>query len=207
MARYAGPACRLCRREGKKLFLKGQRCTSDKCPIERGRPVPGEPGKTARPRVSGYAVHLREKQAVKRMYGIVEAQMKRYYEIASKSVGKTGEVLLQLLERRLDNVVFRAGFVPSRRAARQFVVHGHVLVNQRKVDRPSYQVKIGDVITLKEKSQKVPLVKETFEKSKEIPRWIEVDRANWTAKIIDLPRREDMPQDIREELIVEFYSK
>ena len=147
MARYTGPVCRLCRREGRKLFLKGQRCYGDKCAIERGRPVPGEPGKTARPRVSGYAVHLREKQAVKRMYGIVEAQMKRYYEIAAKSAGKTGEILLQLLERRLDNVVFRAGFAPSRRTARQLVVHGHVLVNGRKVDRPSYQVKVGDVIT------------------------------------------------------------
>ncbi len=212
MGRYTGPVCRLCRREGRKLFLKGERCYTDKCALERRKALgkhipPGEPPKK-RTRVTGYALHLREKQAVKRFYGVSETQMKKYYEMASRKKGVTGELILQFLERRLDNVVYRLAFAPSRRAARQLVAHGHILVNGRKTDIPSYLVEPGDVIELKEKSRNIPIVKETLDKrANEVPKWLKLDKENFRGEVLNYPQPDDLPKDFRMQLVVEFYSK
>jgi len=207
MARYPDSKCRLCRREGTKLFLKGERCFSPKCPLEKkGAVAPGQHGLKMRRRLSEYGVQLREKQKAKRTYGVLERQFRRYFKKAFKKRGVTGEALLQLLESRLDNVVYRLGFVPSRSVARQLVRHGHILVDGKKVDIPSYQVKPGQVINLNPKAMKIEVVKKSLaEKKKEIPSWLQKKAA--VGKIIRLPTREEIGADIAEQLIVEYYSR
>ncbi len=209
MARYTGPVCRLCRREGEKLFLKGDRCYTDKCPFERRRYPPGVHGRSRRTKMSIYGIQLREKQKVKRIYGLLEAQFKRYFEKARKMGGNTGENLLSLLERRLDNVVYQLGFAKSRNQARQLTTHGHVMVNGRKVDIPSYLVKVGDAISIKPGSRKIPFVKEALESRDlgAIPSWLVLDKNAFEGRVVRLPERSDITHPINESLIVELYSK
>ncbi len=212
MARYRDAVCRLCRREGGKLFLKGDRCYKPSCAIEkRGTQPPGMHGATARRKVLvGYGQQLREKQKVKRIYFILEKQFRNYFEKASNQKGITGENLLFLLERRLDNVVYRAGFSTSRRQARQLVNHGHIQVNGKKVDIPSFQVKQGDIVTVKDTSHKNPHVEGAWQTAagRGRPVWIsQVDGADMSASVSGLPRREDIDPNINEQLIVELYSK
>ncbi|MBI2823027.1 MAG: 30S ribosomal protein S4 [Acidobacteria bacterium] len=209
MARYRGPVCRLCRREGMKLFLKGQRCFSEKCAVEKRSWPPGEHGKDTRSKTLGYGLQLREKQKVKRLYGILENQFRNYFEKAVRHRGITGEKLLTALERRLDTVVLRLGFGSSPTQARQLVRHGHVQVNGKKVNIPSYLVTRGDVITLKPKLQKNLMVQQSVDlaTSQGLPQWLELDRENFKATVRELPRREDIRLPIEEQLIVELYSK
>lgn len=210
MARYREAVCRLCRREGIKLFLKGERCFTEKCAIERRNFAPGQHGKERRPKLIGYGLQLREKQKVRRVYGVLEAQFRNYFEKAEKQKGITGEQLLVLLERRLDNAVYRTGMATSRAAARQFVRHGHVRVNGRKVNIPSFQVDVGDVISLRDKMKQNPMVLQArdFSTHQTIVSWLEVDRENLTAKVTALPRREELvTPPVQERLIVELYSK
>jgi len=210
VARYTGPKCRLCRREGMKLFLKGERCYTDKCPFERRSYPPGQHGpQQLRTKLSDYGIRLREKQKVKRIYGISEKQMRRYYEIATKMPGQAGHNLLQLLERRLDNVVYRLGFAVSRAQARQYVNHGFFKVNGRNVDIPSYLVKPGDIIELKEKYRNNPQIIESLETvvRKGIPSWLELDAENFKGIVKNLPTREDITMPIQESYIIEFYSR
>ena len=209
MARYTGPSCRQCRREGEKLFLKGERCYSDKCAIERRPYAPGDQGKGRRRKPSEFGLQLREKQKVRRIYGVLENQFRRYFEEADNQPGITGENFLRLLERRLDNVVYRLGFAASRNEARQFVRHGHMEVNGRRVDIPSYQVKEGDVITVKESSKDMKRIKELVELNadKEIPSWLQVNFEKLTGKVLSAPEREEIDLPIKEQLIVEFYSR
>ncbi len=210
MARYTGPSCRVCRREGMKIFLKGARCYTDKCAFERRSYAPGQHGKgRRRPKVSNYGLQLREKQRVKKIYGILERQFRRYFQIAEKAKGVTGEKLLELLERRLDNVIFRAGFSYSRDHARQIVRHGNVLVNGRKVNIPSYSVKTGDAIQIKQKERLVKNMKEVVEATKEraVPEWLKSRVDNFEAEVMRIPQRKDVGMDIQEHLIVELYSK
>ena len=208
MARYTGAVCRLCRREGQKLFLKGQRCYSDKCSINKRAYAPGQHGQ-GRKKLSEYGLQLREKQKAKRFYGVLESQFAHYFELASKKKGITGDNLLQILESRLDNVIYRLGFGLSRAEARQLVLHGHFLVNGKKVDSPSYLVKEGDVITLKDKSRSLPKIKAVLEatEGKNIPKWLELDADRTQAKVVTLAQRDDIDLDIEEHLIVELYSK
>lgn len=208
MARYNDSVCRLCRREGLKLFLKGERCYTDKCAIERRNYPPGQHGQ-GRSKFSEYAVQLREKQKVKRMYGILERQFRRYFDMAERSRGITGERLLQFLEQRLDNMVYRMGFATSRTEARQLVRHGHFLVDGRKVDIPSFLVKAGQVITVREKSRVVTRIVEAMEQSERrgVPDWLEVQREGFSARVKNLPARADLTMPINEKLIVELYSK
>lgn len=208
MARYRDAVCRMCRREGMKLFLKGQRCMSDKCSFARRSYIPGQHGKT-RPKLSEYALQLREKQKVKRFYGILERQFKNYFIKASQSKGITGEVLLQLLERRLDSVVFNFGFAVSRTQARQIIKHGHVRVNERKVDLPSYLVKSGDNIKLAGKESFNNFINQVREICKErtVPKWLELIDAKLEGKVTRFPARDDISIPIKESLIVELYSK
>lgn len=208
MARYTGPRCRLCRREGMKLFLKGERCYTDKCAFERRSYAPGQHGQ-ARVKVSDYGVRLREKQRVRRIYGVQESQFRAYFQEADRQKGVTGTNLLRLLERRLDNVVYRLGFAVSRAQARQLVRHGHFLVNGRRVDIPSFLVKVGDVIEVREKSRDIQPIKEAMEAvaRKGIPDWLELDVENFKGKVKALPERHHITMPIKEQLIVEFYSK
>jgi small subunit ribosomal protein S4 len=208
MARYTGADCRLCRREGIKLFLKGDRCYSDKCAVEKRPYPPGMAGKK-RPRDSEYRVQLREKQRAKRLYGLLEKQFRGYYTIASAQKGITGENLLRLLESRLDNVVYRLGFAKSRDEARQVVRHGHITVNERRVDIPSYRVRPGDVIAVGAKSKDLLVIKTALISSEkiEVPGWLEVDIEKLQGKILSLPSREQIDAPVREQLIVELYSK
>ena len=210
MARYTEAKCRLCRREGKKLFLKGDRCYSPKCPIERKGPVPpGQHGQKRRRRMSDYGKQLREKQKVKRIYGALEGQFRRYYYQAEKKKGITGINLLLLLECRLDNIVYRMGFASSRKQARQLVRHSHFLVNNRKVNIPSFQVKVGDVVAVKEASQKVQVILDAIETvvRRGIPNWIEIEKERFRGTLKSIPNREDLTMPIQEQLIVELYSK
>lgn len=210
MARYRDAVCRLCRREGGKLFLKGDRCYKSSCAIEkRGTNPPGQHGAGRRKQLSGYGQQLREKQKVKRIYFILEKQFRNYFEKALQQKGVTGENLLFMLERRLDNVVFRSGFSTSRRQARQLVNHGHIEVNNRKVDIASFQVKEGDVVSVKAKSHKNPHVEGAWQTSggRSRPSWITADETGMSATIASMPKREDIGQDINEQLIVELYSK
>ena len=213
MARYIKPVCRLCRRQGEKLFLKGTRCSMEKCAIVKRPYPPGQhgegKGKSRRTKLSNYGLQLREKQKVKRIYGILEKQFRRYFKIASKSKGVTGKLLLQLLERRLDNVVFRMGAAISRSQARQVVRHNHIHVNNRRVNIPSYLVDKDDLVQVKTKEKALKKIKENFEISKErtVPSWFEFDATNLTAKVLRLPEKEDIQQPIEEQLIVELYSK
>lgn len=207
MARYKDAKCRLCRREGVKLFLKGTRCFSSKCPIEkRGGVPPGQHGQRGRRRSSEYGLQLREKQKSKRLYGVLERQFRRYYQEAAKNKEATGAVLLQFLERRLDNVFYRLGFAQSRGIARQLVNHGHVLVDGKKVDIPSYRVKAGQMISVSPKGLTIDLVKTALaEKDRAIPKWLKRKAA--VGKVERLPEREEIETDINEKLIIEFYSK
>jgi len=206
MARYTDPSCRLCRREGQKLFLKGERCYSTKCSMEKRSFPPGQHGQ-GRKKVSEYGLQLREKQKAKRFYGLQEAQFRNTFDKASRKTGITGENLLIMLETRLDNVVFRLGFASSRKEARQLVTHGHFQVNGKKVDIPSYAVSVGDVIKIKEKSTNSPKFKEIKEMSITVPAWVSVDVEKLEGKIIAMPVRDDIDTPIAEHLIVELYSK
>ncbi len=209
MARYTDANCRLCRREGMKLMLKGERCYTEKCAFNRRSFAPGQHGQRRANKVSDYGVQLREKQKVRRVYGVLEAQFRHYYEVAARKQGVTGEALLSLLERRLDNVVFRAGFAINRSQARQLVKHGHMRVNGRKVSIPSFLVKPGDVVTVKEKSRNIaPILKalEVSLKRQELG-WLEVAPDQFAATIKDVPHRSDIDLEVNEQLIVELYSK
>lgn len=208
MARYTEAVCRLCRREGQKLFLKGERCYSGKCAIDRRAYAPGQHGQ-GRKKLSEYGLQLREKQKAKRFYGVLEGQFAHYYELAEKKAGVTGENLLQILESRLDNVIYRLGFGLSRAESRQLVVHGHFLVNGKKVDIPSYLVKEGDVITIKETSRSLPKIKAIIEatEGKNIPEWLDLDRNTLQGKVVTLAKRSDIDLEVEEHLIVELYSK
>lgn len=206
MAKYINADCRLCRREGTKLFLKGERCTSKKCAMERRVGVPGV-HPTTRKKPSEYAIQLREKQKVKRAYGLLEKQFHGYYEEATRQRGKTGEVMLSLLERRLDNVCYRLGLGASRAQARQIVNHTHITVNGKKVNIPSYQVKVGDVIAVKEKSAKSELFAGIKESRVIVPKWLEFEPAKLTGKVVALPARDDIDLTIAENRIIELYSK
>lgn len=208
MARYTGAVCRLCRREGQKLFLKGQRCYSEKCSISKRAYAPGQHGQ-GRKKLSEYGLQLREKQKAKRYYGVLESQFAHYFELAEKKVGITGENLLQILESRFDNVVYRLGFGLSRAEARQLVVHGHFTINGKKVDIPSYLVKEGDVIALKEGSRSLPKIKAILEatEGKNVPKWLDLDTNTMQAKVVAMAQRDDIDIEIEEHLIVELYSK
>ena len=209
MARYIGPVCRLCRREGMKLFLKGERCYTEKCAIEKRNLPPGQHGKLRKAKLVGYGLQLREKQKVKRIYGVLENQFRRYFEMADRTRGITGETLLQLLERRLDNVIYRLGLATSRPQARQLVRHGHFLVNGKKVDIPSYSMKQGDVITVLGRTQKNPTLEHAMEevKGRGIPEWLSFDPNSITGRIVSIPTREQINLPVQEQLIVELYSK
>ena len=207
MARYVGPVCRLCRREGMKLFLKGERCYTEKCAIEKRNFPPGQHGKTRKQKMQGYGIQLREKQKVKRIYGVLEDQFRRYFESADRTRGITGETLLQLLERRFDNVIYRLGLATSRAQARQLVRHGHFQVNGKKVDIPSYSLRSGDIVTIRPTSQKAPTILHAIEevKGRGIPAWLSFDGA--AGKVVSLPTREQINLPVQEQLIVELYSK
>lgn len=206
MARYTESVCRLCRREGEKLFLKGNRCFSEKCSFDRRSYPPGQHGQK-RVRVTNYGIQLREKQKVKRMYGLMEKQFRLLFEKAERMKGVTGHNFMKLLELRLDNVVYRAGFASSRRQARQLVSHGHIVVNGRRLDIPSCLMEVGDVIEIKEKSREIVPIMAAIESAPEIPDWITVDRENKRAEILAEPTREAITHPIQEQLIVEFFSK
>jgi len=213
MARYTGPVCKLCRREGEKLFLKGERCFSPKCPLERERDYPpGEHGRTARfrrRRQSDYSRQLREKQKVRRIYGVLERQFRRYFREAERRPGLTGENLLVVLESRLDNVVYRLGFADSRAQARQLVMHGHIVVNGRRTNIASYIVRPQDTITVRDGSRKRTYFKERAERLDEgaVPSWLDLDAKKMTARVLNLPVREDLETRLNEQLIVEYYSR
>ncbi|ADK17102.1 MULTISPECIES: 30S ribosomal protein S4 [Clostridium] len=206
MARYTGSVCRLCRREGLKLFLKGDRCYTDKCAFSRRGYAPGQHGQR-RKKVSNYGLQLREKQKAKRIYGLLEGQFRKYYETADRKKGITGENLLVLLETRLDNVIYRLGYGQSRAEARQLVTHGHFLVNGRKVDIPSFKVSVNDNITVSDKSKSSEKFKTFAENPKTLPSWLEGNVENFQAKVLRQPTREDIDVPVNETLIVELYSK
>ena len=209
MARYTGAVCRLCRREGTKLFLKGTKCTSERCPLEKRNFAPGQHGKDRKAKIVGYGLQLHEKQKAKRIYFTLEGQFRAYYEKANRATGVTGELLIQQLERRLDNVAFRLGFAISRRQARQVVRHGHVTVNGRKVNIPSYQVSVGDEIAIRESAKKLVIVEQAaqFAAQNPAPVWLEANFENLSGRVLSLPRRKDVSLPINEQLIVELYSK
>jgi small subunit ribosomal protein S4 len=212
MARYRGPVCKLCRREGVKLMLKGERCFSPKCAIERRNTPPGQHGQSFRRRqLSDYGVRQREKQKVRRIYGVLEKQFRRYYDIANRTKGQTGATLLQLMERRLDNVVYRMGFADSRKQARQLVRHGHFTVNGRKTNIPSFVVKAGDEISVREGSRKRTYFKDLdasgILRKKQVPEWLSLDAAAMAGRVMRLPERSELDLSINEQLIVEFYSR
>jgi len=209
MACYTGPVCRLCRREGMKLFLKGAKCFSEKCPVEKRNFAPGQHGKDRKAKVVGYGLQLREKQKAKRIYFTLEKQFRNYFEKASAKKGVTGEALLQQLERRLDNVVYRMGFASSRRQARQLVRHGHVAVNGRKVNIPSFQVSLGNEVAVRERSRELVVIQSAkeFTSHQPSPNWLDVDRDGLKGRVTALPKREDINLPINEQLIVELYSK
>ena len=206
MARDTGPQCKQCRREGEKLFLKGERCLTDKCSIERRAYPPGDHGR-GRQKQSEYRVQLREKQKARRYYGILEKQFRRYYEKASRQSGVTGENLLTLLEQRFDNVLVRLGFAGSRRQARQLIRHGHWTINGRRVDIPSFQVSEGDIIAFKAGSPGEPVVRAATELTAQVPAWLQADHDSLTAKVLRSPERKEISTPVQEQLIVELYSK
>lgn len=208
MARYTGPVCRICRREGVKLFFKADRCYTEKCPMNKHAYGPGEHGQ-GRKKVSEYGVQLREKQKTKRMYGVLERQFRKYFATAERAKGMTGENLLSYLERRLDNVVYRLGLAGSRREARQLVRHGHFQVNGRKVNIPSFQVRVADRVAVRDKSREVPRLKELAEatKGRQTPGWLEAEAEAMAGRVVRLPERADVDAAIQERLIVELYSR
>jgi small subunit ribosomal protein S4 len=209
MARYTGPVCRLCRREGMKLFLKGDRCVGPKCSFDRQGYPPGQHGQSRRGKMSTYGLQLREKQKAKRTYGILERQFRRYFQRATRLRGVTGTLLMTLLERRLDNVVYRLGFAPSRSAARQLVRHGHINIDDRRTNIPSYQVDVGQRVTVREDARQVPDVVASLEAQsrRQSLSWLEIDIEKFEGRLLALPSREDIPVQINEQMIVELYSK
>ncbi len=210
MARYTGPVCRMCRRDGTKLFLKGAKCFTEKCPVEKRNFPPGQHGQSKKQKkVVGYGLQLREKQKAKRIYFTLETQFRAYYQKASNRTGVTGELLLQQLETRLDNVCYRLGLATSRRQARQVVRHGHVHVNGRKVNIPSFQCKVGDDVTVREGSKALIVLEESknFASGQRPVPWLDINRDNYSGKVIAMPRREDVNLPVNEQLIVELYSK
>ena len=208
MARYIGPVCRLCRRESMKLFLKGERCYTDKCAIEKRNFIPGQHGKARARKMAGYGIQLREKQKVKRIYGVLEDQFRRYFAKAERTRGITGETLLQLLERRLDNVVYRAGFATSRAQARQIVRHGHFTINGRKVDIPSFSLKAGDLLAVRQSSRQKASILHALEevKGRGVPEWLQYDGES-SATFASIPTRVQINLPVQEQLIVELYSR
>jgi len=208
MARYTDSVCKLCRRERQKLFLKGQKCFTEKCPIEEKNYAPGQHGLSRRSKVSEYGVQLREKQKIKRSYGILETQFRNYFEKAIKQKGRTGENLVKLLERRLDNVVYRLGLASSRKQARQIIRHRHIIVNDELVDIPAYLLNAGDVVKIKDKSKKLDLIHNSIKRVKEgtYP-WLSIDKATLSGVFIQIPERSDVPLEANEQLVVELYSK
>lgn len=210
MSRYTGPVCRLCRRSGEKLFLKGDRCFTEKCGVERRKYPPGQHGQ-GRTKLSDYGVQLMQKQKLRKPFGIAERQFRRYFHEAERRKGVTGEILLQLLECRLDNMVYRMGFSANKRQARQFIAHGHFMVNGKPVNIPSYIVKAGDLVEVTESGKGIRAIQESLDKSghRGLPSWIEMDSANFKGKVLHVPSREEihLPFEVQEQLIVEFYSK
>jgi small subunit ribosomal protein S4 len=209
MARYIDASCRLCRREKQKLFLKGTKCFTEKCPVERRGYAPGQHGQSRRTKVSEYGTQLREKQKIRRMYGLQETQFRNYFEKALKQTGRTGETLVKMLERRLDNTLYRLGLAPSRKAARQLITHGHILVNNKPVDIPSYLLRAGDTIGVREKSKKLDVFHASMKRMKDtamLP-WLSLDKATMSGTFLNIPERADIPLNADEQLIVELYSK
>ncbi len=209
MARYIDASCKLCRREKQKLFLKGAKCFTDKCPIERRNFPPGQHGQSRRAKISEYGIQLREKQKIRRMYGLLETQFRNYFEKALRTTGKTADALVKLLERRLDNVVFRMGFAPSRKTARQLITHGHFTINGLPVNIPSYLLDAGDVIRVNEKSKKLDVIHGSMKRVKDgsmLP-WLSLDKANLAGTFLQIPERADIPLPANEQLVVELYSK
>jgi small subunit ribosomal protein S4 len=209
MARYIGANCKLCRRERQKLFLKGTKCLTEKCPLEKRNYAPGQHGQSRRSRISEYGLQLREKQKVKRIYGVLETQFRNYFYRATKQAGRTGDALVKLLERRLDNVIYRLGLAPSRKAARQLIVHRHFMVNNRIVDIPSFLLKPGDIIQVREQAKKFGLIHDAMKRVKDasILPWLSIDKASMTGTFMNIPERADVPLNANEQLIVELYSK
>ncbi len=209
MARYTGPSCKLCRREKQKLFLKGTKCFTEKCPVERKNYAPGQHGLSRRSKVSDYSIQLREKQKVKRTYGVLESQFRNYFELASKQKGRTGENLVKLLERRMDNIIYRSGLAPSRKAARQLILHNHFRINGKSVNIPSLLLRAGDTIQVKDKSKQVKVFHESMKRVKDdmLPGWLQVDKSALKGTLLSIPERIDIPFNANEQLIVELYSK
>ena len=209
MGRYTGPVCKLCRREKEKLFLKGSKCTSSKCPVEKRAYVPGQHGQNRRSRLSDYGIQLREKQKIKRIYGLFEKQFRNYYKKADRMAGITGNNLILLLESRLDNIVYRLGFAPSRNAARQLISHRHFNVNGRIVNIPSYLTSEGDLIEVRDKAKKMEVIHASMRriKTENATPWLELDKANMLGKVIEIPEREQIPLEVKEHLVIELYSK
>ncbi len=212
MGRYIGPVCRLCRREGMKLFLKGDRCQTDNCSYNTRPTLPGQRGKFGQPsrvKLKDYGIRLREKQKIRTIYGVMERQFRKYFDMARRMPGRTGENLLQILERRFDSIIYRLGFAPSRRSARQLVRHGHFLINNKKVSIPSYLLRPGDVIQVKDKSKQLEIIHEMLKKRgriKELP-WLQLDKAHLEGRFLSMPPREEIPITVNEQLVVEFYSR
>ena len=209
MGRYIEASCRLCRRERQKLFLKGTKCFTEKCPVERRGYPPGQHGQNRRQKISEYGVQLREKQKIRRMYGLMEEQFRNYFEKALRKTGRTGETLVKMLECRLDNVVYRLGFAPSRKAARQLVVHCHLMVNDTVVNIPSYLLKAGDLVRIRDKSKKLEVIHSSMKRMKDsamLP-WLSLDKAAMSGTFLNIPERADIPLNANEQLIVELYSK
>jgi small subunit ribosomal protein S4 len=209
MARYTDASCKLCRRERQKLFLKGTKCYTEKCPLDKRTYPPGQHGQSRRQRISEYGVQLREKQKVRRMYGLVEKQFHNYFERAIRQPGKTGDALIKFLERRFDNVVFRLGLAPSRKSARQLILHGHFSVNGKAVDIPSFLLKPGDVIQVREQSRKLEIMHASMKRVKDnaLSPWLSIDKANMSGTFMNIPERAEVPLNANEQLIVELYSK
>ena len=209
MARYTGSSCKLCRREGMKLFLKGARCHMDKCSFDQRSYAPGMHGQNMRRKPSEYALQLREKQKTKRIYGVLENQFRTYYSKAARRKGVTGELLLQMLECRLDNMIYRLGFAPSRKSARQLVRHRHIAVNGRTVDIPSFQVSPGDTVQVREKSRQMQFIHDALKRTGDTGQlaWLSVDKVNLSGTLVEYPQRDDIPTPVEEQLIVELYSK
>jgi len=208
MARYTDSVCKLCRREREKLFLKGQKCYTEKCPIESRNYPPGEHGQSRRAKVSEYGVQLREKQKIKRIYGLLETQFRNYFEKANKQKGITGENLVKLLESRFDNIIFRIGFAGSRKQARQLIRHRHFIINERLVDIPSYSLSAGDIVKVRDKSKKLDAIHNSLKRVKDSTyAWLTVDKANLSGTLVQIPEREEIPLNANEQLVVELYSK
>jgi small subunit ribosomal protein S4 len=208
MARYIGSVCKLCRRERQKLFLKGQKCFTEKCPVEKKNYPPGQHGLSRRSKISEYGIQLREKQKIKRQYGLLETQFRNYFTEANRRKGITGDNLIKILESRLDNVVYRLGFAPSRKSARQLIKHRHIIVNNRLVDIPSYLLSPGDIIKIKEKSKKLDLVHNSLKRMKENTfSWLVVEKATMSGTFVQVPERSEVPLTANEQLVVELYSK